>query len=162
MLLPLQGESAVVYSSPRAPLRSALGYEQVAPSGRTDGIIPPTISSQPNYFFRAKNHLSSCHFEHLLKLLVAAQTAVATPPVQPAPSCDTHRARVGEARHRKVHVLGQKMEVQSAKRACCGNIWYAKVRKKVQSLHSWGKIVIFANCKRCLRTCVLWPLLKKP
>ena len=59
MLLPLQGESAVVYSSPRAPLRSALGYEQVAPAGRTDGIIPPTISSQPNWFFRAKNDLSS-------------------------------------------------------------------------------------------------------
>ena len=59
MLLPLQGESAVVYSSPRAPLRSALGYEQVAPSGRTDGIIPPTISSQPNWFFRARSDLSS-------------------------------------------------------------------------------------------------------
>ena len=41
MLLPLQGESAVVYASPRAPLRSALGYVLVAPSGRTDGIIPP-------------------------------------------------------------------------------------------------------------------------
>ena len=46
MLLPLQGESAVVYSSPRAPLRSALGYEQVAPAGRTDGIIPPINSTQ--------------------------------------------------------------------------------------------------------------------
>ena len=34
MLLPLQGENAVVYSSPRAPLRSALGYAQVAPAGR--------------------------------------------------------------------------------------------------------------------------------
>ena len=34
MLLPLQGESAIVYSSPRAPLRSALGYAQVAPAGR--------------------------------------------------------------------------------------------------------------------------------
>ena len=65
MLLPLQGESAVVYSSPRAPLRSALGYEQVAPSGRTDGIIPPTISSQPNWFFRAKIHLSSYHSAHV-------------------------------------------------------------------------------------------------
>ena len=59
MLLPLQGESAVVYSSLRASLRSALGYEQVAPSGRTDGIIPSTISSHPNWFFRAKNDLSS-------------------------------------------------------------------------------------------------------
>ena len=58
---------------PRAPLRSALGYEQVAPAGRTDGnippiittqqgtdgIIPPIISTQPNWFFRAKNDLSS-------------------------------------------------------------------------------------------------------
>ena len=34
MLLPLQGENAVVYSLHRAPLRSALGYEQVAPAGR--------------------------------------------------------------------------------------------------------------------------------
>ena len=87
MLLPLQGENAVVYSLPRAPLRSALGYEQVAPAGRTDGIIPPMIttqqgidgiippmittqqgtdgiippiiSTQPNWFFRAKNDLSS-------------------------------------------------------------------------------------------------------
>ena len=59
MLLPLQGENAVVYSSPRAPLRSALGYEQVAPPGRTDGIIPPIISTQPNWFFRAKNDLST-------------------------------------------------------------------------------------------------------
>ena len=87
MLLPLQGESTIVYSSPRAPLRSALGYEQVAPAGRTDGIIPPIISiqqgtdgiippvistqqgtdgiippiisTQPNWFFRAKNDLSS-------------------------------------------------------------------------------------------------------
>ena len=87
MLLPLQGENAVVYSSPRAPLRSALGYEQVVPAGRTDGIIPPIISTQqgtygiippiittqqgtdgiippiistqPNYFIRAKNDLSS-------------------------------------------------------------------------------------------------------
>ena len=87
MLLPLQGESTGVYSSPRAPLRSALGYEQVAPAGRTDGIIPPIISTQqgtdgiippiittqqgtdgiippiittqPNWFFRAKNDLSS-------------------------------------------------------------------------------------------------------
>ena len=66
MLLPLQGESAVVYSSPRAPLRSALGYEQVAPSGRTDGIIPPTISSQPNWSFRAKNDLSSYHIFNCL------------------------------------------------------------------------------------------------
>ena len=46
MLLPLQGESAVVYSSPRAPLRSALGYEQVAPAGRTDGIIQRIINTQ--------------------------------------------------------------------------------------------------------------------
>ena len=46
MLLPLQGESTVVYSSPRAPLRSALGYAQVAPAGRTDGIIPPMITTQ--------------------------------------------------------------------------------------------------------------------
>ena len=46
MLLPLQGESTGVYSSPRAPLRSALGYEQVAPAGRTDGIIPPINSTQ--------------------------------------------------------------------------------------------------------------------
>ena len=46
MLLPLQGENAVVYSLPRAPLRSALGYAQVAPAGRTDGIIPPIISTQ--------------------------------------------------------------------------------------------------------------------
>ena len=66
MLLPLQGENAVVYSSPRATLRSALGYAQVAPAGRTDGIIPPVISTQqgtdgiippiistqPNWFFR--------------------------------------------------------------------------------------------------------------
>ena len=51
MLLPLQGESAVVYSSPRAPLRSALGYAQVAPAERTDGIIPPIISTQPIHFF---------------------------------------------------------------------------------------------------------------
>ena len=51
MLLPLQGESTVVYSSPRAPLRSALSYAQVAPAGRTDGIIPPIISTQPNCFF---------------------------------------------------------------------------------------------------------------
>ena len=42
----LQGENAVVYSLPRAPLRSALGYEQVAPPGRTDGIIPPMITTQ--------------------------------------------------------------------------------------------------------------------
>ena len=41
MLLPLQGESTVVYSSPRAPLRSALGYAQVAPAGRTDGSFHP-------------------------------------------------------------------------------------------------------------------------
>ena len=46
MLLPLQGESALVYLSPRAPLRSALGYAQVAPAGRTDGIIPPIITAQ--------------------------------------------------------------------------------------------------------------------
>ena len=59
MLLPLQGESAVVYSSPRAPLRSALGYEQVAPAGRTDGIIPPTIVPSQTGFFRVKNDLSS-------------------------------------------------------------------------------------------------------
>ena len=54
MLLPLQGESAVVYSSPRAPLPSALGYEQVAPSGRTDGIIPPTIVPSQTGFFGQK------------------------------------------------------------------------------------------------------------
>ena len=68
MLLPLQGENAVVYSSPRAPLRSALGYEQVAPAGRTDGInphiittqqgtdgiIPRMFSTQPNWFFGKK------------------------------------------------------------------------------------------------------------
>ena len=54
MLLPLQGESAVVYSSPRAPLRSALGYEQVAPAGRTDGIIPPTIVPSQTGFFVQK------------------------------------------------------------------------------------------------------------
>ncbi|MDY4741423.1 MAG: hypothetical protein SO293_09055, partial [Alloprevotella sp.] len=76
-----------LYSSPRASLRSALGYEQVAPAGRTDGIItpiittqqdtdgiippiistqqgtdgiiPPIISTQPNWFFRAKDDLSS-------------------------------------------------------------------------------------------------------
>ena len=48
MLLPLQGESAVVYSSPRAPLCSALGYEQVAPSlhtltfsMRTNSVLTP-------------------------------------------------------------------------------------------------------------------------
>ena len=46
MLLPLQGESTVVDSSPRAPLRSALGYTQVAPEGRTDGIIPHIIKTQ--------------------------------------------------------------------------------------------------------------------
>ena len=90
MLLPLQGENAVVYSSPRAPLRSALGYEQVAPAGRTDGIIPPIISTlqgtdgiippiistlqgtdgiippiistHPNWFFSGNNDLSSCVF----------------------------------------------------------------------------------------------------
>ncbi len=27
--------------------------------GRTDSIIPPTITSQPNWFFRTKNDLSS-------------------------------------------------------------------------------------------------------
>ena len=66
MILPLQGESTVVYLSPRAPLCSALSYAQVAPAGRTDGIIPPIISTQqgtdgiippiistqPNWFFR--------------------------------------------------------------------------------------------------------------
>ena len=34
MLLPLQGESWERTTIPRASLRSALGYEQVAPSGR--------------------------------------------------------------------------------------------------------------------------------
>ena len=51
MLLPLQGESAVVYSSPRAPLRSALGYALVAPSGRAYCNIPSIIGTQPNWFF---------------------------------------------------------------------------------------------------------------
>ena len=59
MLLPLQGESAMMYSSPRAPLRSALGYALVALSGRTDSIIPSIISTQQNWFFRITNHLSS-------------------------------------------------------------------------------------------------------
>ena len=73
MLLPFQGEMGCIFLLPRAPLRFALGYVQVAPSGRTDGIIPPiistqqgtdgiiepTISSQSNWFFRAKNDLSS-------------------------------------------------------------------------------------------------------
>ena len=36
MLLPLQGESWGRTTKPRAPLRSALGYEQVAPSGRAE------------------------------------------------------------------------------------------------------------------------------
>ena len=36
MLLPLQGESWERTTIPRASLRSALGYEQVAPSGRAE------------------------------------------------------------------------------------------------------------------------------
>ena len=51
MLLPLQGESWGRTTIPRAPLRSALGYAQVAPAGRTDGIIPPIINTQPIHFF---------------------------------------------------------------------------------------------------------------
>ena len=36
MLLPLQGESWGRTTIPRASLRSALGYVQVAPSGRAE------------------------------------------------------------------------------------------------------------------------------
>ena len=37
----------------------AMGAIQFAGKGRTDSIIPPTITSQPNWFFRTKNDLSS-------------------------------------------------------------------------------------------------------
>ena len=50
MLLPLQGESAILYSQPRAPLRSALGYEQVAPSGRAGGILHQYLSPNETEF----------------------------------------------------------------------------------------------------------------
>ena len=36
MLLPLQGGDGRRTTKPRAPLRSALGYEQVAPAGRAE------------------------------------------------------------------------------------------------------------------------------
>ena len=49
MLLPLQGESVVVYSSPRAPLSSALGYEQVALSGRAELHPWPAIIYLSSY-----------------------------------------------------------------------------------------------------------------
>ena len=58
MLLLLQGESALVYLSPSAPLRSALGYAQVASAGRTDGIIQHIINTQPIHF-SSSNDLSS-------------------------------------------------------------------------------------------------------
>ena len=48
---PCRAKALPTVSSPRAPLRSALGYAQIAPAGRTDGIIPPIISTQPIHFF---------------------------------------------------------------------------------------------------------------